>query len=43
MLPENQERKYEAFLESTTNNQLFDQKVTVMIQLATALAVGCYP
>ena len=43
MLPEDQKRKYEAFFESTAVNDTLDPKVTVMIQLATSFALGCYP
>jgi hypothetical protein len=43
MLPERQKQKYEAFYESTTKNEILDQKTTVMIQLAASLVMGCYP
>lgn len=43
MLPEIQKNAYEAFYDSTANNQIINEKVTTMIQLATSLALGCYP
>ena len=43
MLPEKQKHAYEAFYESTANNDILDQKSTLMIQLATSFAIGCYP
>lgn len=43
MLPEMQRRTYEAFLTSTTSNEILDQKTTVMVQLAAAFVIGCYP
>ncbi len=43
MLPEAQKQKYAAFFESTTENEILNQKTTVMIQLAASLVIGCYP
>jgi len=43
MLPESQKKKFEAFYESTVKNDLLDPKTTIMIQLATSFAIGCYP
>ena len=43
MLPDEQKRKYEAFLESTAENEILNQKTTVMVQLAASFALGCYP
>ncbi len=43
MLPAKQAKAYEAFFESTAHNEVLDQKTTVMIQLAAAFAIGCYP
>jgi hypothetical protein len=43
MLPGTQKRAYEAFYDSTANNEIVDKKVTVMIQLAASFALGCYP
>jgi len=43
LLPKKQKHAYEAFYESTANNEILDQKTTLMIQLATSFAIGCYP
>jgi len=43
LLPEKQKHTYEAFYESTAKNELLGQKTTLMIQLATSFAIGCYP
>ena len=43
MLPEKLEKKYTDFYEATVENGIFDSKTTLMIQLAAAFALGCYP
>ncbi len=43
MLPENQKRAYSTFYESARQNKILEPKTTLMIHLATAMAVGCYP
>ena len=43
MLPEAQKIAYEAFFESTEKNGIITEKMTIMIQLAASLAIGCYP
>jgi hypothetical protein len=43
LLPENQKNAYNEFYESTANDDILDQKTTLMIQLATSFAMGCYP
>lgn len=43
MLPDKQKQTYETFYESTSNNDVLDEKTTVLIQLATSFAIGCYP
>jgi hypothetical protein len=43
MLPLKQKRAYAAFYRSARNNDIFDSKTTLMIHLATAMALGCYP
>ena len=43
MLPEVQKKAYEAFFESTAENEILNEKTTIMIQLAASLALGCYP
>ena len=43
MLPAKQAQAYDAFFESTAQNEVLDRKTTVMIQLAAAFVMGCYP
>jgi hypothetical protein len=43
MLPEEQKQAYAAFYESARHNKILEPKTTLMIHLATAMAVGCYP
>ena len=43
MLPESQRKHFEAFYESTVQSDLLDAKTTVIAQLATSFAIGCYP
>jgi hypothetical protein len=43
MLPEKQKQAYNAFYDSAAKNQILDPKATLMIQLASAFALGCYP
>lgn len=43
LLPEKQKKTYESFFESTAENEILDQKTTVMIQLAVSFGIGCYP
>ena len=34
---------YRAFYDSARRNKILEPKTTLMIHLATAMAVGCYP
>ena len=43
MLPEKQKEAFFKFFDSTVENEVFDKKTTIMIQLASALSMGCYP
>jgi len=43
MLSEKQTKAYTEFYNSTKNCEILDSKTTLMIQLAAAMAVGCYP
>jgi hypothetical protein len=43
LLPKKQKRAYAEFYRSARNNETLEAKTTLMIHLATALAVGCYP
>ena len=42
MLTERQNKKYDAFFESTAENEILDQRSTLMVQLAAAFIIGCY-
>ncbi|MEE9496556.1 MAG: hypothetical protein V3V39_08520 [Desulfobacterales bacterium] len=43
MLPENQKGKYRAFYDSARDNDILESKTTLMLHLAAAMAIGCYP
>jgi hypothetical protein len=43
MLPDKQKSTYVEFYNSARYNEILDPKTTLMIHLATAMAVGCYP
>ena len=43
MLPEEQKQKYTDFYNSARYNDILDPKTTLMIHLASAMAIGCYP
>jgi hypothetical protein len=43
MLPKLQENAFFDFFDATVDNDIFDKKTTLMIQLASALAIGCSP
>ncbi len=43
MLPEKQQKAFIDFYDSARNNNILDPKMTLMIHLAAAMAVGCYP
>lgn len=43
MLPEKQKKTYTAFYDSTVENDILDEKTTIMLQLASLLAIPCYP
>lgn len=43
MLSENQRRNFNIFYDSARGNEIMEPKVTLMIHLAAAMAVGCYP
>ena len=42
-LPEAQQKAFGQFYRSARNNTVLDEKTTVMIHLASAMAVGCEP
>jgi hypothetical protein len=43
MLPEKQLKAFKDFYDSARNNEILEPKTTLMIHLAAAMAVGCYP
>ena len=43
MLPEPQKEKFFDFFDTTVENEFFNKKETIMIQMASALAIGCLP
>jgi len=43
MAPEKQMKAFNKFYNSVLNNKTLDSKTTLLIQMATAMAVGCYP
>ena len=43
MLPREQKRAFGAFYRSARHNDILDAKTTLMLHLASAMALGCYP
>ncbi|UCG59858.1 MAG: carboxymuconolactone decarboxylase family protein [Phycisphaerales bacterium] len=43
MLPQKQKEAFDAFYDSARHNTVLDEKTTVMIHMAVAMAVACYP
>ncbi len=43
MLPKKQLKSYNDFYDSARSNDILEPKTTLMIHLASAMAVGCYP
>ena len=43
MLPKEQLKKYKDFYNSAYTNEIFTPKITLMIHLAAAMALDCYP
>ncbi len=43
LIPEKQKNKYREFYDSARNNDILEPKTTLMLHMATAMAVGCYP
>jgi hypothetical protein len=43
MLPKKQKNAFDDFYDSARYNEILEPKTTLMIHLATAMAVGCYP
>lgn len=43
MLPEKQQKAFGAFYDTVRENDILDQKTTLLLHLGTAMAVGCSP
>jgi hypothetical protein len=43
MLAIKQEQAFNEFQNVTRNNDILESKTTIMLHLAAAMAVGCYP
>jgi len=43
MVLDKQKKAFEDFYGAARYNEILDPKTTLMIHLATAMAVGCYP
>jgi hypothetical protein len=43
MLPEQQDLAFGEFYKSARYNKILDQKTTLLIHLAAAMAAACYP
>jgi len=43
VLPKDQHKAYGEFYKSARYNKILDPKTTLMIHLATAMSVACYP
>jgi len=43
MLPEKQKAKYTEFYDAARYNDILEPKTTLMLHLASAMAIGCYP
>jgi len=43
MLPRKQAKAYGEFYDSARKNDILDPKVTLLVHLASAMALACYP
>ena len=43
MIPEKVNQSFADFRDAVVNNGIIEPKTTFMIQMAAAMAVGCYP
>ena len=43
MLPKDQLASWAQFYDSARHNDILDEKTTILIHLAVAMSVGCYP
>ncbi|MGD8344448.1 MAG: hypothetical protein PVI38_12315 [Desulfobacterales bacterium] len=42
-MPQKQKDTYRAFYDSARTNDILNPKTTLMLHLAAAMAIGCYP
>jgi hypothetical protein len=43
MLSKQQNKAFDDFYDSARHNEILEPKTTLMVHLAAAMAVGCYP
>jgi len=43
MLPEEQKKAYTEFYNAARNNNILEPKTTLLVHLASAMALGCHP
>ena len=43
LLPEKQKAKYTEFYDAARFNEILEPKTTLMLHMAAAMAIGCYP
>ncbi len=43
MLSDTQQKAYASFYDSARNNDILEPATTLMVHLAAAMALGCYP
>jgi len=43
LLPEKQKNTYRAFYDSARTKDILESKTTLMLHMAAAMAIGCYP
>jgi hypothetical protein len=43
MLPEKQHKAFGEFYKSARSNKILDPRTTLLLHLATAMSVACYP
>lgn len=43
MLPKDQRHAFDEFYKSARYNEVLERKTTLMVHLASAMALGCYP
>jgi len=43
MLPKRQRKAYDGFYDAARHNEVLEPKTTLIVHLAAAMALGCYP